>query len=146
MKNQTKLLIFTAVILAAVYAYKFTDWFAEKKIQIKFRSLGRVQGNGKTSDPITFFLDKEYRLTSIKIISLDDAATNKYPHDFWHLISESNSIPVSDFVYGKNISGMKPSIAGLAAEPLQKAANYRITVEAGKLKGEKDFQPREGLK
>src|SRR4051812_21330849 len=102
MKNQTKILIFVAVILGAIYAYRFTDWFGEKKIQIKYKVMtGRGSAISGMADSIAFYLiDKEYRLTSIKVISIDEALTNKYPHAFWHLISESNSVPVADFMYG----------------------------------------------
>jgi len=142
MKSQSKFLIFIALILAAIYAYRFTDWFQEKKIQIKYRTLAE-RGSAKSSaDSITFYLEKEQQLTSIKVISIDDAATNKYPHALWHLVSDSNSVPVTDFIYGATPGGMKPKVAGLMPEPLQKTGNYRIFVEAGKIKGEKDFQTR----
>jgi len=143
MKNQSKFLIIAALILAAIYAYRFTDWFQEKKIQIKYRSLVE-RGSAKSSaaDSITFYLEAEQRLTSIKVISADEAATNKYPHAYWHLVSDSNSLPVVDFMYGANLAGMKPKIAGLMPQPLESGANYRILIEAGKVKGEKDFQPR----
>lgn len=142
MKNRTKFLIFATLVLGGIYIYGFTDWFSEKNIRIKFRSLGRIQGNGKTAEPITFFLDREYRLTSVKVISLDDAATNKYPHALWHLIAASNSAPVPDFLYGENVPGMKPKIAGTTPEPLEPSKNYRIFLETATMKGEKDFQPR----
>ena len=144
MKNQTKLLIFVAVILGAIYAYRFTDWFGEKKIQIKYKVVaGRGTAKSSGTDPIVFYLvDKEYRLTSIKVVSVEDAKTNKFPRAYWHVISESNSAPVADFLYGKAPAGMKSKIAGLVAEPLAANGNYRILVEAGKFKGEKDFQAR----
>ena len=144
MKSQTKFLIFVAVILGAIYAYRFTDWFGEKKIQIKYKVIaGRGPAKSSAADPIIFYLiDQEYRLTSIKVISADEAATNKYPHAYWHLVSDSNSVPVSDFMYGANIAGMKSKIAGLMPQSLEVGANYRIFIEAGKIKGEKDFQAR----
>lgn len=140
MKNRTLFLIFAALILGAVYAYKFTDWFAKREIQIKYRSMpGRSAGSGNS---VSFYLDKEYKITSVKVISVDDAATNKFPRALWHLVSDSNSIPVTDFMYGGKIAGMKPKIAALLPEPLQASGHYRILLEAGKLKGEKDFQTR----
>lgn len=135
MKNRTSFLILAALILGAVYAYKFTDWFAKKEIQIKIRDL---PGRGG----IIFYLEKEYQLTSLKVISADEAKTNKYPRALWDLVSDSNSVPVTDFSYGDSIAGMKPKVAGLRAVPLQASGNYRIFIEAGKLKGEKDFQTR----
>lgn len=141
MKSQTKFLIFSALILSAIYAYRFTDWFKEKKIQIKYRIVPE-RGARKldTVDPVTFYLDQEYLLSSLKVVSMDDAATNKYPHALWHLVSDSNSVPVTDFVYGIAPGRMKPKIAGLLPEPLRRGENYRISIEAKKIKGEKDFQ------
>jgi hypothetical protein len=141
MKKQTKFLIFAAVILGAIYAYRFTDWFAEKKIQIKYRNLpGR--GAAGSVEPVMFYLEKEYPLTSLKVISLAEAATNKYPHALWQLVPLSNSVPVTDFIYGENPPGMKSKIAGVPPEALEPNGNYRIFLETAKLKGEKDFQPR----
>jgi hypothetical protein len=141
MNNRTRFLIFAALILGAVYAYKFTDWFEQKEIQIKYRSLpDRNAKKAMRADPITFYLDKEYKITSLKIISVDEAATNKYPHAYWHLVSESNSVSITDFVYGVIPAGLKPKIAGMTAEPLQRSSNYRLFIEAGKFKGEKDFK------
>lgn len=87
-----------------------------------------------------YFVDGEHSVTSLKVISVDEAATNKYPHALWHLVPVSNAVPVTDFVYGNSPSGMKPKIAGLAAEPLRAGASYRLMVETEKLKGEKEFQ------
>ncbi len=134
-------MIFAAVILGAVYIYRFTDWFAEKKIQIKYRSLAE-RGAANTVEPITFYLEREYPMTSLEVISLADAATNKYPHALWHLVAASNAVPVTDFLYGQNVPGMKPKIAGVAPEPLEPNKRYRILLETTTIKGEKDFQPR----
>ena len=140
MKNRTVFLVLAALILGAVYAYKFTDWFAKKEIQIKYRSMpGRSATFGNA---VSFYLDREYKITSIKVISMDDAVTNKYPRALWYLVSDSNSVPVTDFTYGGLIAGMKPKIAGVAPEPLRGDGNYRVEIEAGKFKGEKDFQTR----
>lgn len=140
MKNRTPILVLAALILGAAYAYNFTDWFAKKKIQIKIRDL---PGRGSpASGGIIFYLEKEYQLTSLKVVSADDAKTNKFPRALWYLVSSSNSVPVADFSYGAPIPGMKPKIAGLAPEPLRAAGSYRVFIEAGKLKGEKEFQTR----
>ena len=79
MKSQTKFLIFVAVILGAIYVFKFTDWFAEKRIQIKYRNLPQ-RGAANSVAPVTFYLDQEYQITSLKVISVTEASTNKYPH------------------------------------------------------------------
>lgn len=134
MNKRAAILIFATLLLAIFYVYKFTDWFQEKKIHI----LSRTKKDG-----IFFGLeDKEYPLTQIKVVRVDEIATNKYAHAMWHLVAESNSAPVTDFVYGLPIPGMKPAVTQTVAEPLLPNVPYRILVEAGKLKGEKDFQVR----
>lgn len=142
MKLQTKFLFLAVVILGACYAYWFTDWFDEKKIQIKYRSL---PGRGKPGavEPLMFYLvPKAHMLTSIKVISLDEAATNKYPHALWHVVPKSNAVLVTDFIYGEPPPGMTAKIAGVTPEPLDFNGNYRIYLETAKLKGEKDFKPQ----
>lgn len=139
MEKRTYVLIFCAALLGAIYIYKFTDWFEEKEIQIIYRNLS-PRGGGRGAMETTFYLNKEYPLTAVKVVSVDEAATNKYPHALWQLVSESNSVPVGDFIYGESVAGMKTKIAGVAAEPLLAGAKYRIMVEAGRRKGEKVFQ------
>ncbi len=76
----------------------------------------------------------------MKVVRADEMATNKYPHALWHLVAETNSAPVTDFIYGAPISGMKPAVAGVVPEPLLPKVKYRIFVEAGKIKGVRDFE------
>lgn len=141
MKNRTISLILLAIVLAGFYAYRFTDWFAEKKIQIKYRTLPE-RGSPNSVEPITFYLEKEYPITSLKVFSVTEVTTNKYPHALWHLVAVSNSALVTDFVYGGAIPGMTPKIAGMVPEPLRPNESYRIILEANKLTGEKEFQTR----
>jgi len=58
----------------------------------------------------------------------------------WHLISDSNSVPVKVFSYGQGIRGMKPAVAGSRAQPLETNVAYRLLVTAGKAKGQHDFE------
>ncbi len=134
MQKRTYVLILLALILGCLYIYKFTDSFKKRQIQIKYRNLA---GRGGT---VTFYLDGEYALTSVKVISVAEAATNKYPHSYWQLESKSNSLPQTDFLYGQPIPGMTPKIPGVAPDLLAPTEEYQITVEAGKLKGEKNFR------
>ncbi|MDQ6630413.1 MAG: hypothetical protein M3Y82_01485 [Verrucomicrobiota bacterium] len=134
MKMRTGFLICAALILGAIYAHFFTDLFGPKKIHILF-----TNRNSK----IFFGLDnKEYNITSVKVFRAAEIATNKYAHPLWNLTTDSNSAPTTDFLYGSPIAGMKPAVAKVEPEPLEPNVNYRIVVEAGKIKGEKDFKVR----
>ncbi len=134
MNKKNLSLVAIALILGAVYVFKFTDWFAEKNIQILYRS--------RNSQPFFGLENKEYNLTLIKVVKVDEFSTNKYALPVWHLVSEDpvkGAAPIADFVYGQTLAGMKPAIPGTAPATLNKNTGYRIFVESGKLKGERDF-------
>lgn len=92
-------------------------------------------------DTLVFLMSREDRLKSVKVIPLSDIQTNKYPHPIWELTSDSNSVPVKDFVYGRNIRGMRPSVKGAQPEPLVPGIGYRLYVVAHSGKAEHDFVP-----
>jgi hypothetical protein len=92
-------------------------------------------------NPIVFGFDRELRLTSLKVIPVSDIETNKYPHPIWHLITESNSVPIKDFGYGAHIRGMHSAVKGSEPEPLQPDVKYRLLIEAGPQKAAHDFVP-----
>ncbi len=147
-KKQLVLLIVASLLLAA-YAYYFTDWFASENIQI-VHSLRPVSASkrarGKSPEPnsavnaVSFALDRKCKLTEVRVVPLAEFTTNKYAHSAWHLVSESNSIPVKAFVYGAFIRGMHPKFKGAHADPLEPDVTYRLFVNAGDLKGEHDFK------
>ena len=141
MNNRSIFLVAVAVILGAAYACFFTDWFKKKQIQISFRTF---PGRAVKSDvePIMILLDKQYQLTSIKVVSADEFRTNKFAHPVWHLIPASNSVPVTDFGYGERVKGMKPSEPKAIAEKLVPEAKYRIILDAGNVHGEREFTAR----
>jgi hypothetical protein len=133
MNKRTVALILVALLMGGIYVLKFTDWFGQKSIQILF-----TNRDGK----VFFGLDgKEYKLNRVKVFQTDDAATNKFPHPLWHLISTNQvgSEPIADFLYGDAIAGMKPDIAGMNPEQLRKNVSYKIVVESGKIRGEREF-------
>lgn len=147
-KKQLALLIITLLLLAAAYAYYFTDWFASENIQIvhSLRPVAAKRARGKTPAPnptvnaVSFSLDRKCRLTEVRVIPTAELATNKYAHPVWHLVSESNSIPVKALVYGTTPRGMHPKVKGAQADPLLPDVTYRLFVTAGDLKGEHDFK------
>src|SRR5208282_3676480 len=95
-----------------------------------------------TTIPDFFKLGRPYKLTEIKVVVLDEWQTNKDCLPLWHLIADTNAVPITEpFVYGQNIRGMTLAVPGARAQPLQPGVTYRLFVTAGAFKGEKDFQP-----
>jgi len=141
-------LIAFAVLLAGFSLYLNKDWFAKDNIQIYHRSRparggrphSRVDANSEI-EPIVFGFDNKIKLTELKVVALRDLETNKYPHAIWHLVSDSNSVPVKDFSYGANIEGMHPAVSGVSPESLEPGTKYRLLVAAGPLKAGHDFVP-----
>ena len=93
------------------------------------------------TNDVVFLLNKSLRLNSVKVVVASDAETNKYPHAIWDLVSDSNSIPVKEFIYGASIGGMRLATKGVGADPLQPGVNYRVLVKAGSDKLQHDFVP-----
>jgi hypothetical protein len=138
------------ILLAAFSLYLNRDWFARDDIQIFHRSRparpGLFAARRKSDpafsfNPIMFGFNRKLKITSLKVISLDELATNKYPHPLWHLVTESNSVPTREIIYGDKVKGMHPDIKGATPEDLTPGAGYRLLLEAGDLKAQHDFQP-----
>jgi len=148
MTRKIRIMIVLAVLLGGFSLYLNQDWFRKDGIQIYHRSrparLGMFRRRNKVDDspidPIVFGFNHKYRLTSLKIVPLSDIETNKYPLPVWHLVSDSNSVPVKDFSYGMQIGGMHPARKGVAPDPLLPGAKYRLFVETASLKAEHDFE------
>jgi hypothetical protein len=142
-------LVALVVLMAGLYVYYFTDWFRPKFIRIEYtvRSLreawggnGRRADAGKQAHNVTFSLHKDYRLTSVQVVTAAESRTNKYAHALWSLTSKSGSAPVNSIAYGMPIEGMEPSVTGgPEAEPLEPGVEYRLIVEARSVKGTNDF-------
>ena len=133
MNKQTIFLIGVAMVLATLYIANFTDWLTPKKIQIVWRI-------SPASGALAFYLDKEYPLTSVEVVSTEEARTNKYPHALWHIVADGAPAVTATFNYGVEIPGMKPAVSTAVPEPLQPGTDYSVVVEAGSsLKGQKSF-------
>ena len=144
MTTKQLMLILLAIMLGAFSLYLNRDWFARDTIQVYHRSrparfvTGRFAA-GSDLESIMFGFDRRLKLTSIKMVPLEELKTNKYAHPVWELVSDSNSVPVKDFTYGMDIGGMRPPIEGLTPEPLEPGVPYRLLVQAGKQKITHDF-------
>src|SRR5262245_49732355 len=147
MTTKNVVLIILVVALASLYVY-MSDWFTKPTIQIICtKRAGSVSRIPREDDlavyPVSFSLNKKYRLTSVKVVSADEYATNKYAHPLWHLISDSNSPPTKVLIYGTNPRGMKPEVAGAKPQPLQPKVNYLLFLQAREASGQIEFQTSE---
>jgi hypothetical protein len=130
------------VVLAAVYAVYFSGWFKPKIIQISHTNRNlhqRLQRNGMLPSLI-FGVNHPFQFTEIKLVPLAEYQTNQNVLPLWHLVSDSNSVPVKTFFYGQPIRGLKPAVPGRRAQPLTNDVTYRLIVTAGQFKGQHDFE------
>ena len=135
------------ILLAGLSVYLNRDRFASPVIQISHRSISprgwfaRGPAAKAAANPVVFLITRNVKLTAVKVVAASDAETNKYPHAIWSLVTDSNSIPVKEFIYGTGIPGMKLAVKGVGADPLEPGVNYRIILEAGAEKWTHDFVP-----
>jgi hypothetical protein len=145
MTKKNWLLIFVALALAGVYVFYFTNWFTPNIIHITSHNARVIRANAKTDStiiPVTFKLGRPCKLTELKVVALDEWQTNKDCLPLWHLIADTNSVPITQpFNYGQKITGMKSKVAAARAQPLQPGVKYRMFVTDGSAKGQHDFQP-----
>jgi hypothetical protein len=141
MTKKNLLLILFAIALAVVYAVWFTDWFRPATVQIFHTSRDLHRDARRDGLPsLIFGVNHPLRFTELKVVPLAGFEANKDVLPLWHLVSDSNSVPVKAFSYGQFIRGMRPAIKGVRAEPLETNVTYRLIVTAGKIKGEHDFE------
>jgi hypothetical protein len=140
MFSKQNLLLILAVALAGIYVYYFTDWINRPRIQI-IAQTRPIQPRGPVAlvYPVSFQLDGQYRLSSVKVVPLAGYETNKFVPALWHLVAYTNTPPSQGFLYGQRLPGMKPSISNAPAGRLQPTTAYRLLVEAGRSKGQIDF-------
>jgi hypothetical protein len=139
-------LIALAVVLGVFSLYLNKDWLAKDNIQIFCRSrplrgFGRkVRPETAAVEPLLFWFNRKVRLTSLRVIPVFEAETNKnHPQPVWSLVSQSNSIPIKNFTYGMHIQGMRCAID---PDPLVPGVSYRLLVETGSEKAQRDFVPQ----
>ena len=149
MSRKEYFLVGSVLVLVAVYAVFFSDWFKPKFIRVEHAVRSsreawaggqRVVPDTKGAGSVTFALHKSYRLTSIRVVRSDEAATNRFAHPLWQLVSKKGSEPTEGFAYGFRLPGMEPTVAGAEPEPLAAGVDYCLLVEAGSLKGSNVFR------
>ena len=147
-KTKVFLVVGFLIMVAGLYYYVYRDAFQKPVIQVfhTFRprsmAIRRPAANQQPQNPgnsIIFGMGQEYRLTSIRVVPLEEFKTNKYAHPIWELTTKSNSAPTRGFFYGQAIPGMEPAVKGAKPDPLVTNVSYRLFIEAGKTKGQHDF-------
>lgn len=143
------LITFAVLGVFCIYAYIYRDWFKPPNIQIFHRvAISRpprqAAKRSRTVPPasvsvVVFGLDRKVQLTSVKVYKLAELATNSAALPIWHLITESNAVPLKGFIYGERIRGMQPFVKGARPLPLETNATYRLVIEAGSKNGQHDF-------
>lgn len=145
MKKKSLFLIGLLVVLAGIYVVYFTDWWKPKHIHIastvRANLLARQQPRNDAEPPytISFSLGQEYGVTAIEVVPAADYAQDPKTHRLWHLTAEAAPAPVKGFIYGANLPGLNPYVAGTTPYPLAPNVEYKIIVHAGRLQGEHNF-------
>jgi hypothetical protein len=141
MRSKTWIGILVICALGALSIYSFTDWFTPKRIQIIAQYRPNLVGVVRRAvSPVSFVLNGTYQLTRIRVVPLQSSATAETAQPVWELDSSSNSIPLRGFVYGQRIRGMRAPGSSRATDPLAPETEYRMFVEAGRARGQVDFQ------
>jgi len=128
--------------LVVLYIVFFTNWFKPKTIGIfdTSRPMRFFRGRKQDLPFVLFGLEGTYRLSEVKVVDLAKFQSDPLTPTLWHLVSDSNSVPVQRFVYGQRIWGMRPAFKGDLPQPLDTNVTYRLFVTAGNAKGTHDFQ------
>lgn len=141
MDKKNTLLVVVLLALVSVYLVFFTDWFKPRVIKLFYTTRPIEHFRARQDLPYVLFgLEGRYRLTELKVVSLDDFQKDPGTRPLWHLISDSNSVPIKMFSYGEYIHGMRPEFRGDRAKDLVTNEVYRLFVAAGRAKGQIDFK------
>jgi len=144
MTKKNIFLALLAVVLGGVYVVYFTDWFKPKTVQIfhTFRPVRQLRAKPRDGvlPDLRFGINQKLRITDLKVVSVEALQTNEHALPTWHLVSDSNSVPLGQFFYGQGIPGMRPAVNGSRSQPLATNVTYRLFVTAGNTTGQHDFE------
>src|SRR6516164_5318199 len=89
----------SVLVVAGLLAYIYRDAFRPQEILITHRVVvgPPIRGLSRTNQDlkiaqVAFGLDRKYKLTEIKVISLTALETGTKMVPLWHVISDSNSV------------------------------------------------------
>jgi hypothetical protein len=142
MDRKTLSLCLLLVGLGGVYVYRFTDWFAKKAIQVSVSFRPLRQAAPGESLPVVIGFDEDRSPSSLSVMELDPAATNRPGRPVWKLVSGPKSVPTRGFLYGDVPEGMKELTPPGPAAPLKSGALYRVEIHAGGSAGLVEFLAR----
>jgi len=134
-------LLAALAVLATVYVCFFTTWFKPKHILIfdTSRQLRRFRNRQDLPYILFGFSSGKLQLTDVKVVPLAHFQANPNTPALWHLVSDSNSIPVQEFIYGQRIRGMRLAKAGEQPQMLDTNVPYLLLVTSGHLTGTHEF-------
>lgn len=140
---QKREIIWIAVLLALAGAYYhfFGGRFAGKQMAIH-ASLRPSRRADTPVYPVYFTLNDDFKLTSLKVVPLENGQVNPATLPVWNLVSDSNSAPTRAFFYGQHIRGMKPALANVQPDALTSEVVYRILLSSGNVTAALDFKTR----
>jgi len=138
MRKKEVIWVVILLIVTGVYVRYFTHWFEKPAISISASLRPTRRHAGDLS--VVFTLNHEYSLTSLKVLPLEGDKFNPDATPVWHLISDSNSMPLRAFRYGQPLRGMKPALKGVHPDELTPGTTYRLVLAAGDASGYKDFK------
>ncbi len=139
------------IVVGGIYFYLFGGSLRRRELQMHVSIRPRVgarprqPGTAVNNQPLPRMIAVVFdggprALSSVEVYQADELATNKDAKPVWHLVSETNSAPVEDFVYGWQIRGMHPAVKGARAQALQPDTTYRVVVHSGSIEGHHDFK------
>jgi len=138
-------------VLALVYVVFFTDLIFPPTLGIEVEQLHVMAGERPSSIPIPIFaIDHRCRLSEVRVDRL--SPSGDVTETVWHVVGASRSAPISTFVYGASIDGMRPAEEGGRRTRLEFGSRYRLEVWSGRRRGRIEFdtpappQPRARVK
>jgi hypothetical protein len=125
MRKKEIILVGAALVLGVIYIHFFTHWFDKRQIGITV-SIRPTRRMGGTVYPVFFSMNDAYKITSLKVVPLENNEVKTGAVPVWNLVTESNSVPTRAFRYGQKIPGMKPALDGVRPDPLVPGTQYRL--------------------
>lgn len=147
-KTKKTMIGLALLLVAGIYVYVYADWFKPASVQVFHRLTAGRSPRGRarfkqaptpSTLTVAFGFDQKLKLTEVKVVPLAAWETNKETLAVWHLVAQSNSVPMKGFLYGDNIRGMLPYVKNARPQPLETNVTYRLLIKAGSVQGQHDF-------